>query len=29
MNFNVHVFYGMIFSNKFGLILETVFEFQT
>ncbi len=29
MNCNVHVFYNMILSNKFGLILETVFSFIT
>jgi hypothetical protein len=27
MNCNVHVFCKMIFSNKFGFILETVFSF--
>jgi hypothetical protein len=27
MNYNVHVFYKMIFSNKFGFILETVFSY--
>jgi len=29
MNYNVHVFYKMIFSNKFGFILETVFSDRT
>jgi len=27
MNCNVHVFCKMIFSNKFGFILETVFPY--
>ncbi len=27
MNYNVHVFYKMIFNNKFGFILETVFSY--
>ncbi len=27
MNSNVHVFCKLIFSNKFGFILETVFSY--
>jgi hypothetical protein len=27
MNCNVHVFYKMIFSNKFGLIWKQVFSY--
>ncbi len=29
MNCNIHVFYILIFSNKFGFILETVFSYIT
>ncbi len=28
MNCNVHVLYKIIFSNKFGFILETVFSYK-
>jgi hypothetical protein len=28
MNCNFHVLYKMIFSNKFGFILETVFSYS-
>ncbi len=28
MKCNVHVFYKMIFRNKFGFILETVFSYS-
>ncbi len=28
MNCNVHVFCKMIFNNKFGFILETVFSYR-
>ncbi len=29
MNCNVHVLYKIIFSNKFGFILETVFSYYS
>jgi len=29
MSCNVHVFCKLIFSNKFGFILETVFSYKT
>jgi hypothetical protein len=28
-NCNVHVFCKMIFSNKFGFILETIFSYKS
>ncbi len=28
MNHNVHLFCKLIFSNKFGFILETVFSYK-
>ncbi len=29
MNCNVYVFYKLLFSNKFGFILDTVFSYKT
>ncbi len=29
MNCNVHVFFTIIFRNKFGVILERVFSYKT